>query len=60
MEKKEVVINSSSAAFQRVLIYLSQVDNPYSLNMEGYHVELEWANTGATLQNRLEELFASF
>ena len=60
MNKKEIVIDSSAIPFQKVLAYLSQVDNPYSFNMEKYHVEMEWADTSITLQNRLEELFASF
>ena len=60
MNKNEITIDSSAAPFQRILTYLSQVDNPYSFNMEGYYVEMEWANTNVTLQNRLKELFASF
>ena len=59
MGRKEVLTDSPAIPFQQTLTYLSQVDNPYSFNMEGYHVELEWVNTDITLQKRLEKLFAS-
>lgn len=52
-------IDRSRTPLQRTLDYLSQVENPCSFNMQGYQVELEWANTEITLQNRLEEMFAS-
>ncbi len=60
LNKNEGLTNSLAIPCQRILTYLTQVDDPYSFNMEGYHVEMEWVNTNITLQKRLEELFASF
>lgn len=52
-------IDESKTPLQRTLDYLLQVENPCCFNMQGYQVELEWTNTEITLQNRLEEMFAS-
>lgn len=58
MAKKEE-IDMSKTPFQRILTYLLRVDSPCSFDMEGYRVELEWANTDITLQELVEEIFAS-
>lgn len=57
--QKEGEIDLSKTPFQRILTYLQQVDDPCSFDMEGYHVEMEWKDTDITLQNRVEEIFAS-
>lgn len=59
MQKLKEKIDETKTPLQRTLDYLSQVENPCFLNMLGYQIELEWANTDITLQNRLEEIFAS-
>lgn len=58
-QKRIGEVDESKTPLQRSLEYLSKVGNPHSLNMQGYQVELEWANTDITLQDRLEEMFAS-
>ncbi len=59
MQKQIENIDASKTPLQRTLDYLSRVESPRSFNMYGYQVELEWANTDITLQNRLEEVLAS-
>lgn len=59
MQQQIEKIDETKTPLQRTLDYLSQVESPHFFNMQGYQVELEWANTDITLQNRLEEIFAS-
>lgn len=59
IQKEVKEIDGSKTPLQRTMDYLSKVENPFSFNMQGYHVELEWTNTEITLQNRLVEMLAS-
>ena len=52
-------INLSETPFKRILAYLSKVGNPYSFQMDGYQVQLEWMDTSITLQDRMKDIFTT-
>lgn len=52
-------IDLSETPFKRILAYLSKVRNPYSFQMDGYQVQLEWMDTSITLQDRVKDIFVN-
>lgn len=52
-------INLSETPFKRILAYLSKVEDPYSFQMDGYQVQMEWMDTSITLQDRVKDIFVN-
>jgi hypothetical protein len=59
VEYLDVTVNTSLPREERLLDYLKQIKNPYCFKCGKTVVKISYADTGATLEDRLEKYLLS-
>lgn len=52
-------IDMTASPIRRIADYIEKGKDPYTLQIEGYTVELGWIDSAVTLQDKISEIFAS-
>lgn len=52
-------IDMTASPVRRIADYMAKGKDPYTLQIEGYTVELGWIDSAVTLQDKISEIFAS-
>lgn len=59
VEYRDVTVNTALPREERLLDYLEQIKNPYCFKCGKTVVKISYADTGATLEDRLEKYLLS-